>query len=163
MSAPGHKMTALATCPTCGREFKSVTARNDHVKGTHDNPSWAPGKGKSPKARTAPICPLCGKLALITATQFGAQADCCGLRSWALKPLVSPETMQARQMAHATFDPIWKSGKLSRGEAYRRLALAMGMSSTECHISIMGETQAKRVVEVVRSGALRENEERIAA
>lgn len=160
---PSLDAKAFATCPTCARIFKSVVARNDHVKGTHENPSWLPGKGKSPKTRTAPVCPTCGNLALITATRFGARADCCGLRSWALKPLVTPETMQARSLAHATFDPIWKSGKLSRGEAYRRLALAMGMTSTECHISVMSEDQTTRVVEVVLSGALRENEERIAA
>ena len=153
---------ALTTCPTCARVFKSVAARNDHVKSTHDNPSWVPGK-QQPKAKVAPICPTCGKLALITATQFGPRADCCGLRSWALKPLVTPATMTARNLAHATFDPIWKSGKMSRGEAYRRLALAMEMTATECHISIMDEDQAYRVAEVVLSGALRENEERIAA
>jgi uncharacterized C2H2 Zn-finger protein len=149
-------------CPTCQRVFKSVQARNDHTKSTHDNPSWVAGREKT-KTKTAPICPRCGNAAFITATRFGPRADCCGLRSWALKELVSAETMKSRKLAHATFDPIWKLGKLSRGEAYRRLALALGMTATECHISIMNEDQANRVVDAVLSGALRENKERIAA
>lgn len=149
-------------CPTCAHLFKTREARDQHVRTTHENPSWVASKGK-PKAKVAPICPTCGKPALITATQYGPRADCCGLRSWALKPLVTPGTMAARKLAHATFDPVWQSDKLSRGEAYRRLALAMEMSTTECHISIMTEDQANRVVEAVRSGALREDDKRIAA
>jgi hypothetical protein len=102
-----------------------------------------------------PICPRCGEPATITTTRLGARADCCGLRSWDMKPLVSMETMEARKRAHATFDPIWQTGAMTRSEAYRRLAVTMGMSRTECHISVMNENQARRVAEVVLSGALR--------
>ena len=148
-------------CPTCARLFLSVEARDQHASMTHDNPSWQPKANT--KAKLAPICPKCQRPARVTATRFGLRADCCGLHSWDLKPLVSPATHDARKLAHATFDPIWKGGKLSRGEAYRRLALAMEMTSDECHISLMTEADANRAVQAIRSGALRENEERIAA
>jgi hypothetical protein len=158
------KLSATVPCPTCARIFKSVEARNNHVAATHENPDWVAGRNQtSSKSKSAPICPVCEMPAPITATRFGPRAECCGLLSWGLKPLVTPATMTARKSAHAAFDLIWKSGSLSRGEAYRRLALAMGMTATECHISKMTEEQAKRVVEVVRSGGIRENEKGIAA
>ena len=152
--------TVKTPCPTCGRLFATVDAKIQHITATHDDPNWKPGKGQ-PKVKVAPICPVCEKPATITATRYGARAECCGLRSWGLKPLVSADTLVARQVAHAVFDEIWKSGKLGRGECYRRLAAAMGMTSEECHISRMHERHANRVVEIVRSGGLRENEKEI--
>jgi hypothetical protein len=78
------------------------------------------------------------------------------MHSWGLKPLVSPETHAARIAAHDAFDRLWKGGTFSRGEGYRRLQIAMGMTSKECHISQMTAEQAARVVEIVRGGRLLE-------
>ena len=144
-------------CAKCRRLFDSVEARDQHVKATHADPSWEAGKANV-KFRKAPICPVCAKPAQVTATKYGPRAGCCGLHSWDLKPLVSPAVHDARKLAHATFDPVWRSGDLSRGEAYRRLALAMGIPQKSCHISLMTDVDAARVVEIVRSGALREGE-----
>lgn len=41
------------------------------------------------------------------------------------KPLGTPanaELRQARQRAHGAFDPIWKTGKMTRGKAYKRIS-----------------------------------------
>lgn len=105
-------------------------------------------------ARPTPVCPVCGNLAKLSAGKFGTRAACCGLWSWNLKPLVGRETHAARIQAHEVFDRLWKSGTLSRSEAYRRLRKAMALSADDCHIALMSEAQARRVAEIVRSGAL---------
>lgn len=161
MKKPPEKSSRTVACQKCRRLFGTAEARDQHVKATHADPSWEAGKVNS-KFRKAPICPLCDKPARVTATKYGPRAECCGLHSWDLKPLVSPATHDARKSAHAAFDLIWRGGKLSRGEAYRRLAQAMQLTSVECHISQMGEADAKRVVAIVTGGGLRENEKDIA-
>ena len=144
-------------CPSCTKSFATLEAMTAHVLATHRNPAWAAAQATKEEKRTAsPICPACGKPALITPTRFGPRADCCGLRSWGLKPLVDRATMAARQQAHAAFDGIWINGTISRGDAYRRLQTVMGMSAAECHIAQMTADQALRVVALVRAGALTE-------
>lgn len=53
-------------------------------------------------------------------------------------------TREARQRAHAAFDELWRSGELSRGQAYKRLAEHMGVD--EVHIGEMDEEQCDQVV-----------------
>lgn len=96
----------------------------------------------------APICPVCGRPANQTITQYGVRHDHCGLWSWGGKPLVDEATHNARKVAHAAFDPVWKGGLLSRRDAYRQLAVALGIPVKECHISLMDEERARRVPEV---------------
>ncbi|PTR08651.1 MULTISPECIES: zinc-finger-containing protein [unclassified Novosphingobium] len=67
-------------------------------------------------------------------------------------------TRRAREDAHAAFDPLWRrraeiSGltpKTARGRGYRWLAQQLGISTKECHIGMMDEATAKRVVEICR-------------
>lgn len=64
-------------------------------------------------------------------------------------PLVSQEVHQARKRAHAAFDPIWREKKLmARSDAYGWLAEQMGMTRKECHIGLMNDEQADRVVTI---------------
>lgn len=146
-------MPRTLPCPECDRKFADADTLAMHASATHRNPNWTPGK-HALKQRTAPICPMCGEAARITATQYGPRASCCGLHSWGLKPLVDPDTRRARNAAHAAFDPLWQHRVFSRDEAYRRLSMAMGLSSPECHIAQMSVDQADRVVEIVRAGLL---------
>ena len=126
-----------------------------HKRATHDNPDYVPSKKPQPKPRhMLSECPVCGGEPTLSRGRFGIRAEHCGLWSWNGKPLVGKETHIARINAHSAFDPIWKSGRLSRGECYRRLQVEMGMSEEDCHISVMDERQATRVVEIVNSGAL---------
>jgi polyhydroxyalkanoate synthesis regulator phasin len=56
--------------------------------------------------------------------------------------------------AHEAFDKLWKTGKMDRQEAYRRLARELGKEVEKTHIGWMYEAEARRVTEIVRSGAL---------
>jgi ribosomal protein S27AE len=143
-------------CPTCGKTFGDTNALGQHTRATHNQPGWVAAQAAKKVHRAAPICPRCGGNPTFSTGKFGTKAECCGLWSWNLKPLVPRETHAARIQAHDVFDRLWKGGVLARGECYRRLQAAMGMSKDECHIAQMSERQAQQVVEIVRSGRLLE-------
>lgn len=65
--------------------------------------------------------------------------------SWGDKPLVDAETHEARQKAHEAFDPLWKTGRMTRNEAYSALQWATGLSEKNCHMARMDAERAKRV------------------
>lgn len=101
----------------------------------------------------------CGKRATLTVTRHPSgkmrvKAVCCGLWSWDNKPLVDARTHGARIEAHRAFDMLWKNGMVKRPEAYRRLAILMGIPQEHCHIAIMDRRTAERVVEIVRTGRI---------
>lgn len=52
-----------------------------------------------------------------------------------LGTLADEATKAARKRAHAAFDPLWKSKKMKRGEAYKWLADKMDLERWRCHIS----------------------------
>lgn len=58
------------------------------------------------------------------------------------------ETRKARSVAHAAFDPLWKTRTMPRTEAYKWLADRMGLTPGETHISWMDAATARRVVEI---------------
>ena len=153
----GRRSVQDVRCPLCPRLFRSDAALAQHRLATHDNPLWRPAAsdaGKGSAERLAPLCPICNNAALLKDTRYGVRASCCGLHSWDYKPLVAPAVHQARVRAHTLFDFLWKTHLLERDEAYRRLAAAMGLQARLCHISQMDERSARRVVEIVQSGAL---------
>ena len=49
--------------------------------------------------------------------------------------LANAELRKCKQNAHAAFDPIWKNGKMSRGQAYKELARCF--DEKEVHIGEM--------------------------
>lgn len=55
-----------------------------------------------------------------------------------------------RVKAHDLFDPIWKSGKVKRGTAYRHLAFAMGMTREEAHFRLMDRKTLERAIPVIQ-------------
>lgn len=59
--------------------------------------------------------------------------------------LANAETRQLKQAAHAAFDPLWKSGSMSRTKAYAWLRDATGLSERECHIGWMSDDDLRRV------------------
>lgn len=65
--------------------------------------------------------------------------------SWGGKPLTDGATHTARRAAHDCFDALWRAGALTRGEAYRRLQEALGLTADECHMARMTLEQAQRV------------------
>lgn len=65
------------------------------------------------------------------------------------KPKGTPankELREARMRAHAAFDPIWRYGKMSRREAYKWLAEAVGFDG-KLHIGFSGVEMCNRIVE----------------
>ncbi len=55
---------------------------------------------------------------------------------------------QLRTQAHDRFDPIWKSGEITRYQAYRWLAKQLGMPFKRCHFSQMSVKQLLRSIQI---------------
>lgn len=56
--------------------------------------------------------------------------------------LANAELRELRKQCHKKFDPIWKSGKMKRPEAYKWLAQQMGLE--EAHIGAFDVEQCKK-------------------
>ena len=82
-------------------------------------------------------CPTCG-----------AYVGCHPGTTTPLGSVASAALRDARGRAHHAFDPLWKSGYLSRHGAYRWLADQLGVPRGECHIGMFDEAQCARVVSV---------------
>ena len=63
--------------------------------------------------------------------------------------LANAELRRAKNAAHAAFDPLWRSGRLKRHQAYGWLAKQMGLNKSRCHIGEFDLVQCKQVLEVV--------------
>lgn len=99
----------------------------------------------------SPVCPKCGRRAYTAKTSYGPRHACCGLWSWDGAPLVDAATHEARKAAHAAFDRLWKDGILSRSQAYRELAKALGLKPEDCHMKLMDAQTAGRVPGIAAS------------
>ncbi len=63
-----------------------------------------------------------------------------------LGTLANQELRLWRRKAHAAFDPLWKSGKMGRPAAYRKMRDLMSISADEAHISRFNVDQCQRLV-----------------
>lgn len=97
------------------------------------------------------ICPLCGRVATSTKTQYGVRNNCCSLWSWGDSPLVDKRTHNARKRAHEYFDIIWKEGFMTRSQAYAWLAKSLKISRNKAHMKKMDYKMAKRVIKLCRN------------
>ena len=68
--------------------------------------------------------------------------------------LAKPELMELRKQCHALFDPLWKSKKMRRHEAYRWLAKKMNLQFKHAHIGFMGEKKCKQFLKILNSEIL---------
>lgn len=120
-----------------------------------------------------PVCPYCQNPAEYMASSSSLYANgkdygpvwiCHGCKAWVgchkaeygisaipLGRLANAELRKAKIAAHTAFDRLWKSGKMSRGHAYRWLAERLGISSKVCHIGMFDVAMCRRVVEIVSS------------
>ena len=113
------------------------------------------------------VCPHCGEQAQLVdgsliypfrpdlhARHFYLCAPCnawVGCHPGTTKPLgvlADAETRQARIQAHDVFDPIWKTGRLTRTEAYAWLAAELRIDREKCHISMFGTELCRQTVRV---------------
>jgi hypothetical protein len=65
--------------------------------------------------------------------------------------LANPELRRAKSAAHAAFDPLWKSRKMGRKQAYAWLARELGISVANCHIGMFDVDACRSVVKVVEA------------
>lgn len=111
-------------------------------------------------------CPYCGSDAELTtgAKVYPHRPDLADLKVWACMPcdawvgthknsrdhkplgrMANAELRKAKMMAHAAFDPWWKSGRMTRHEAYRLLAEKMSLDPKDAHIGMFDVEQCKTV------------------
>lgn len=65
--------------------------------------------------------------------------------------LATEETRRLKIAAHAAFDPLWKSGRMKRGDAYAWLQEQTGLSARDCHMGWMSDDDLRRVIEICGS------------
>ena len=124
------------------------------------------------------ICPHCQRNAVFIANSapiyggrdYGPRYICwscdahVGCHPGTTDPLGAPATKaerEARQRAHAAFDPIWKNApdrryrakQNARKDAYAWLRNQMGLGRDQCHIGMFTVEQCARVVELCRERA----------
>lgn len=77
-----------------------------------------------------------------------------GCHDGTTKPLGAPagkQTKRVRSDAHKKFDYIWRTGKMTRNEAYKWLAGRIGINASDCHIGNMDKTTALKVIATVQA------------
>lgn len=83
------------------------------------------------------LCPTCD-----------AYVGCHHRSQKPLGTLAQRDLRAARKQAHATFDPVWKSGRTSRNAAYAWLAERLEIPLDECHIGMFDEATCRRTIAV---------------
>src|SRR5690349_21187875 len=65
--------------------------------------------------------------------------------------LANAELRALKQEVHAVFDPLWRSGRKSRRQAYKELAEALGIDRDQCHVGFFDVDTCRRAIEVLKS------------
>lgn len=127
------------------------------------------------------LCPYCDKpAALITGAKlYRNRPDLAHLHFWRCAPcdahvgchkagmgqgdgtkpfgrLANAELRRAKTMAHAAFDPLWRSRRMRRREAYAWLARQLGISVENCHIGAFDLDGCCAVIAAVQARAARD-------
>lgn len=109
------------------------------------------------------ICPYCNKEADFMTTEeyygvdYGTNIYVCrpcdatvGTHKRSKEPkgtLANKELRELRMEVHYLLDPLWKSGKMMRHNAYEVLQEIMGMNEDEAHIGKFNEEQCLKAIE----------------
>lgn len=149
MARPTRQLThmKIITCPYCKRSAALVTGDKvyPHRPDLFDKWFW--------------LCEPCG--AWVGCHPRTNRKGHVGLED-GMQPLgrlANAQLRRAKQAAHAAFDPIWKSGEMSRASAYKWLSVAIGISRQNCHIGMMDVDACNAVVEAVK---IRTNQDKAA-
>ena len=62
--------------------------------------------------------------------------------------LANKDLRQAKIRAHIAFDPLWKSKKMTRREAYIWLSKKLGVETKDCHIGMFSIYQCDLTVTI---------------
>jgi hypothetical protein len=63
----------------------------------------------------------------------------------------------AKKSAHAAFDPLWASGRISRTDAYAWLATRLGITPEKCHIGDFDISMCRAVEHAVAEHLAKQN------
>lgn len=64
--------------------------------------------------------------------------------------LANAELRKAKQAVHRVLDPLWKSGAMSRNDAYKMLAQGMGIAIQNCHVGMFDVPACETAVAVLK-------------
>ncbi len=62
--------------------------------------------------------------------------------------LADPALRRKRRSAHLALNRLWESGLMSKKEAYRWLAVQMGLPEAEAHIAKFSELRCEQVIQL---------------
>jgi hypothetical protein len=112
------------------------------------------------------ICPYCGRQAkfvdskVVYGRSYGMIylcKDCdayVGVHKGTDKPLgrlADKELRYWKMAAHDAFDPLWKTKKMKRNQAYKWLAERMRLSPEETHIGMFDIAKCKKVIKICKN------------
>jgi len=116
-------------CPYCKKEAKLVTGEYIHpFQPRHKDKKYY-------------LCDACD-----------AYVGCHKGTAKALGTLANYELRILRMKVHVVFDHIWKSGLITRKEAYITLAMNLNISLTKCHIAAFDINICNRALEIFKCG-----------
>ncbi|MGD9567560.1 MAG: DUF3268 family zinc-finger domain-containing protein [Sedimentibacter sp.] len=111
------------------------------------------------------FCPYCGQQAkyvdskVVYGRSYGMIYLCqpcdayVGVHKGTNEPLgrlANKELRYWKMAAHEAFDPIWKTKKMKRNNAYKWLAEQLRLSPEETHIGMFDITMCKIVIEICK-------------
>ena len=105
-----------------------------------------------------PTCPIHVDTTLrCQPTRYGHQWKCprpgCSVVWWG-RPRTTPaddKTRQARQRAHAAFDPLWQTKRMTRREAYAWMARYLRTDPYHAHIGMLDIQMCNYLIDGARS------------
>jgi len=66
--------------------------------------------------------------------------------------LANKELRALKKRCHALFDPVWKNNnRISRGQAYSKLANILGISVIECHFGWFGKDMLIHCIDIMNN------------
>lgn len=80
--------------------------------------------------------------------QCDAYVGCHPNTTIPLGRLANKNLRHAKNRAHSAFDPLWKSGLMTRREAYIWLSAMLNIPLEKCHIGMFDEKTCDKVVRV---------------
>jgi DNA-directed RNA polymerase subunit RPC12/RpoP len=117
----------------------------------------------------APTCPYCGERAVLkdSSAVYGRsygmiyicwnypQCDAyVGVHRGSTLPLgtmANAELREWRKKAHAAFDPLWKSGAMTRVKAYKWMRNQLHLSKDESHVAMFDIERCKALIAAVEA------------
>lgn len=67
-----------------------------------------------------------------------------------LGTLANKELRLLRNQVHSKFDPLWRTGKMKRTQAYAWLAKKLNISQERCHVAMMDESRCRLALEILK-------------